>query len=105
MNFFANTVVFVLNFVQLWDACEAVGVADYHSREKRSLHTRTHYYLLSSNSKQTPDHRRHRPVRAIASDRIRLDSRREPAFLEPIIACGLSLQLSLLASVENLAYF
>ncbi len=42
MNFFANTVVFVLNFVQLWDACEAVGVADHDSREKRSQHTRTH---------------------------------------------------------------
>jgi hypothetical protein len=45
----ASTVIVVLNLVQLWDASEAVGVADRHSREKHRQHTRTHQYFLSSN--------------------------------------------------------
>ena len=45
----ASTVIVVLNLVQLWDASEAVGVADRHSREKHRQHTCTHQYFLSSN--------------------------------------------------------
>src|SRR6266403_286167 len=73
-----------------------------HGKSAASILARTNIYCQATR-KQTPDHRRQCPVRAIASERIRADSRRAPSCCKPIIACGLSLQLSRLASVEDLA--